>query len=78
MTAAGLQGDLLATSVRWSVAKPDRLFFKKIIECAGMPATAIAYVGDRLEAGGGQCADAARCDLMRSEPIDKRWGLSLE
>ena len=31
------------------MAKPDRAFFKKIIELAGVPAPAIAYVGDRLD-----------------------------
>ena len=45
----GLQVDLVASSARWGVAKPDRAFFKKIIELAGVPAPAIAYVGDRLD-----------------------------
>lgn len=45
----GLQVDLVASSARWGVAKPNRAFFKKIIELAGVPAPAIAYVGDRLD-----------------------------
>jgi HAD superfamily hydrolase (TIGR01549 family) len=46
---AGLDADFFGTSAVWGVAKPSRAFFQKIIEAAGAPAGAIAYVGDRLD-----------------------------
>ncbi len=41
--------DLIASSAGWGVSKPDPRFFAKVIEAAGVPADAIAYVGDRLD-----------------------------
>jgi FMN phosphatase YigB (HAD superfamily) len=41
--------DFVASSERWRVAKPAGGFFAKVIEAAGAPAGAIAYVGDRLD-----------------------------
>ena len=49
LEAAGLSADFVASSARWGVEKPDPAFFAKIIEVAGTPASAIAYVGDRLD-----------------------------
>jgi FMN phosphatase YigB (HAD superfamily) len=41
--------DVIASSAGWGVSKPDPRFFAKVIEAAGEPAAAIAYVGDRLD-----------------------------
>ena len=41
--------DLIASSAGWGVSKPDPQFFAKVIEAAGEPAEAVAYVGDRLD-----------------------------
>ncbi len=41
--------DVIASSAGWGVSKPDPQFFTKVIEAAGMPPEAIAYVGDRLD-----------------------------
>jgi HAD superfamily hydrolase (TIGR01549 family) len=41
--------DVIASSAGWGVSKPDPRFFAKVIEAAGEPADAIAYVGDRLD-----------------------------
>jgi len=41
--------DVIASSAGWGVSKPDPVFFEKVIEAAGVPADAIAYVGDRLD-----------------------------
>ncbi|MGL1668916.1 HAD family hydrolase, partial [Vibrio parahaemolyticus] len=41
--------DFVATSAGWGVAKPDPGFFDRIIDAAGQPASAIAYIGDRLD-----------------------------
>ena len=45
----GVPADVIASSGGWGVAKPDPAFFAKVIEAAGEPASAIAYVGDRLD-----------------------------
>lgn len=49
MLAAGIRVDHLASSVAWGVAKPDPDFFARIVAEAGIPASGIAYVGDRLD-----------------------------
>jgi FMN phosphatase YigB (HAD superfamily) len=38
-----------ASSESWGVAKPDPAFFARIVDELGLPAAAIAYVGDRLD-----------------------------
>lgn len=45
----GLPVDVIASSGGWGVAKPDPQFFARVVEAAGVPAEAIAYVGDRLD-----------------------------
>ena len=45
----GLPADVIASSAGWGVAKPDPAFFAKVVEAAGEPPEAIAYVGDRLD-----------------------------
>ena len=49
LEAVGLGADFIASSARWGVEKPDPGFFAKVIDAAGVPAAAIAYVGDRLD-----------------------------
>jgi HAD superfamily hydrolase (TIGR01509 family) len=46
---AGAAADFVASSARWGVEKPDPAFFARVAEAAGVPAPAIAYVGDRLD-----------------------------
>jgi FMN phosphatase YigB (HAD superfamily) len=41
--------DFVASSGRWGVEKPSRVFFERVCAEAGEPAPAIAYVGDRLD-----------------------------
>jgi HAD superfamily hydrolase (TIGR01549 family) len=45
----GFEADVVASSSSWAVEKPSPAFFAKIREAAGVPAAAIAYVGDRLD-----------------------------
>lgn len=45
----GLPVDVLGSSEGWGVAKPAPAFFARVVEAAGVPAPAIAYVGDRLD-----------------------------
>jgi FMN phosphatase YigB (HAD superfamily) len=41
--------DLVASSARWGVQKPSAAVFERIVAELGLPAAAIAYVGDRLD-----------------------------
>jgi FMN phosphatase YigB (HAD superfamily) len=43
------EGDFVATSADWGVAKPDPAFFARLVEELGLEAGAIAYVGDRVD-----------------------------
>jgi HAD superfamily hydrolase (TIGR01662 family) len=45
----GLPIDLLATSSRWGVHKPDPRFFARIATEMDLPVSEIAYVGDRVD-----------------------------
>src|SRR3954465_5965770 len=42
-------GELVATSAAWGVAKPDPAFFMRITGELGLPAAEIAYIGDRVD-----------------------------
>jgi len=45
----GFEADFIASSARWGVEKPEPAFFDKVVEAAGTDASAIAYVGDRVD-----------------------------
>lgn len=49
LRGAGFEADFIASSSGWGVAKPSPEFFARIIDAAGLPAAAVAYVGDRLD-----------------------------
>jgi HAD superfamily hydrolase (TIGR01549 family) len=49
LAALGVPADFIASSARWGVEKPDPAFFAKVVDAAAVPASAIAYVGDRLD-----------------------------
>lgn len=44
-----LDGDLVATSAAWGIAKPDPAFFARIASELALPAAEIAYIGDRVD-----------------------------
>lgn len=46
LRALDLPADGIATSGEWGVAKPDPVFFARVIEFADTPADQIVYVGD--------------------------------
>jgi FMN phosphatase YigB (HAD superfamily) len=50
--------DLVASSERWGVAKPDPAFFERIAEELRLVPSEIAYVGDRLDNDVGPAAAA--------------------
>ena len=49
LRAAGFEADFIASSAAWGVAKPSSAFFDRVVVEAGRPASAILYVGDRLD-----------------------------
>lgn len=49
LRALDLPADFIASSAGWGVSKPDPRFFDNVIEAAGVPASEIAYVGDRVD-----------------------------
>ena len=49
LRACGTSADFIATSTGWGIEKPSPQFFERIADVAGMPPSAIAYAGDRLD-----------------------------
>ena len=45
----GRRVEVLGSSERWQVWKPDAAFFARVIEVAGVAPAKIAYVGDRVD-----------------------------
>lgn len=75
LEAMDLPVDAIRTSDEWAVQKPDPRFFTRVTELVteltGVPATEIAYVGDRLDNDVLPAADAGMMPiLIRRGP----WG----
>ncbi|WP_285746456.1 HAD-IA family hydrolase [Lentzea sp. NBRC 105346] len=49
LKALELPVDVIGTSDGWGVEKPSQGFFERVIEEAGVPASSVLYVGDRLD-----------------------------
>ena len=45
----GQHVEVLGSSERWQIWKPDPRFFARIVEMVGVPPAKIAYVGDRVD-----------------------------
>ncbi|MHA7189558.1 HAD family hydrolase [Arthrobacter sp. MDT2-16] len=45
----GFDADFIASSAAWGVAKPSAKFFSRVVQAARLDASAILYVGDRLD-----------------------------
>jgi phosphoglycolate phosphatase-like HAD superfamily hydrolase len=45
----GVHVEVLGSSQRWQIWKPDPRFFARIVEAVGVPPAKIAYVGDRVD-----------------------------
>ncbi len=68
----GVELDLIASSARWGIAKPDRRFFDRIAAELGLPTRAIAYVGDRVDNDVRPAAEAGMVAIhIRRGP----WGI---
>jgi HAD superfamily hydrolase (TIGR01549 family) len=71
LRAMGLPLDFVFTSEGWGVEKPSPAFFENVARAAGMPAGAIAYVGDRVDNDVVPAAAAGMCAVfLRRGP----WG----
>jgi FMN phosphatase YigB (HAD superfamily) len=55
--------DMIGSSQRWGVEKPDPRFFERVIRAMGLPAEQLAYVGDRLDNDVGPSAAAGMCAI---------------
>src|SRR5262245_43192500 len=49
LRSLGLPADIVASSAGWGVEKPAPEFFAQMAKAACVPASSIAYVGDRLD-----------------------------
>ncbi len=63
LQATGLPFDMIGSSRRWGVEKPDPMFFERVIEAVGLPPDELAYVGDRLDNDVGPSAAAGMCAI---------------
>jgi FMN phosphatase YigB (HAD superfamily) len=45
----GIEADIVGSSERWGVSKPDPRFFQAIIDQSGLAPGEIAYIGDRID-----------------------------
>ena len=61
LTSIGSSFDMIGSSQRWGVEKPDPRFFEHVIADIGLPADRVAYVGDRLDNDVGPSAAAGMC-----------------
>lgn len=57
----GLGFDMIGSSARWGVEKPDPRFFQHIAEAMQLPQGSLCYVGDRLD---NDVAPAARAGML--------------
>lgn len=49
LSNAGLAADFIASSAQWGIHKPSEKFFERVVDEAGVEASSILYVGDRLD-----------------------------
>jgi HAD superfamily hydrolase (TIGR01509 family) len=47
--SCGIELDLVASSAAWQVEKPSPAFFERLVSELGVPASEVAYVGDRVD-----------------------------
>ena len=75
LAGSGLGFDMIGSSGRWGVEKPNHGFFRHVIDAMRMPAQSLMYVGDRLDNDIGPAARAGmRPVFLRRGP----WAEILE
>jgi FMN phosphatase YigB (HAD superfamily) len=63
LAGSGLGFDMIGSSQRWGVEKPNPVFFERVIAAVGLPADRLAYVGDRLDNDVGPATAAGMCAI---------------
>lgn len=63
LASSGLEFDMIGSSQRWAVEKPNPAFFERVIEGIGLPASELAYVGDRPDNDVAPSAAAGMCAI---------------
>jgi FMN phosphatase YigB (HAD superfamily) len=71
LAGLGLPVDVIASSAEWDLWKPDRAFFRRIVQEANLPASSIAYVGDRVD---NDVVPAAEVGLATIFLVRGPWG----
>ncbi len=66
------EGDLVATSSDWGVAKPDPAYFARVLAELDLPAEAVAHVGDRVD---NDVVPAAAAGLFAVHLRRGPWGI---
>jgi FMN phosphatase YigB (HAD superfamily) len=61
LASSGLALDVIGSSQRWGVEKPNPIFFERVIEAVGLSADRLAYVGDRPDNDVGPATAAGMC-----------------
>jgi FMN phosphatase YigB (HAD superfamily) len=66
------RADVVGSSQRWGVAKPDAAFFRRLIAEAGCPPDQIVYIGDRVD---NDVLPALAAGLQASHIARGPWGV---
>jgi FMN phosphatase YigB (HAD superfamily) len=61
LASSGLVFDMVGSSQRWGVEKPNPVFFERVVAAVGLPADRLAYVGDRPDNDIGPATAAGMC-----------------
>jgi FMN phosphatase YigB (HAD superfamily) len=72
VAALVVEGDFVATSSDWGVAKPDPAFFARLVDDLGLEAGSIAHVGDRVD---NDIVPAAAAGLFTVHLRRGPWGI---
>ena len=72
LRAIGFDPDVMAMSDEMGVHKPDPAFFARILQVSGLPAEAIAYVGDRVD---NDVVPAAQAGMVAVHVRRGPWGV---
>ncbi len=78
LRAMDLPAEGIYVSAQWGVAKPEREFFTRVIDVAGVPAEEILYVGDRVDNGSAGIQYVVKDTPMVEAKAKHRGGIAVE
>lgn len=73
VTGLGIELELVVSSDRWGIAKPDPRFFERLAWELGLAPAAIAYVGDRAD---NDVRPAAHAGMVAIHLVRGPWGFA--